>query len=450
MSSRFLLLSYALALGGQASVMDPPGAIDQYLYQLSQGNATAMASLLSEDAIATFPGNMGGIVRGRVNLTASFESLISESTSRFARATSVLVDGASATSEIHFRGEKPGGSFAQDDMIQWQFNSSDGLIQHLRYYSGGGVLNEPQPSRMPISLMDPSRGLLTNATVCLPPGTAKVPLLIFSHGWLLAAEDYDYLCSLLCVGTAQPWAVALIQTPIEDPKVQPPLLTPLAADAKFLSKTLLTTLDNRLTGRVVLGGHSMGGGTSVLAASPPLDASLDALALWAPGLYGNPNADATKVSVPTLIILGSSDCVNVPDVALRGIDTYSKLKSEKKALVVLKNANHCFWSTPVRGSCSYDICDSVPRLAQQAIGIRIYQEFASAVLGSGSWPAFENFLANGKDEETGVEWEAVATSTGSNITAPIHYPLCPAKCCSAALAGMGLCNNATDAVTGLW
>ena len=56
-------------------------------------------------------------------------------------------------------------------------------------------------------------------------------------------------------------------------------------DSAFLSTALLSfpKLAAKLTGQVVLGGHSMGGGTSVMAASPPYSATLDAMSLWAPG-----------------------------------------------------------------------------------------------------------------------------------------------------------------------
>ena len=47
----------------------------------------------------------------------------------------------------------------------------------------------------------------------------------------------------------------------------------------------------------------MGAGTSVLAATD-YGAKADALALWAPGLYGDPDADASKVTVPTLVMTG--------------------------------------------------------------------------------------------------------------------------------------------------
>lgn len=305
------------------------------------------------------------------------------------------------------------------------------------------VVSFPTPEQFSVSIVDKSRGQLVNATVCLPqPFSSKLPLLVFAHGWRVAAEDYEYLCSQLASDQGHQWAVALVQTPLEDPAVNPPPLEPLAQDSAFLSTALLSfpKLAAKLTGQVVLGGHSMGGGTSVMAASPPYSATLDAMSLWAPGLYGKNPANASNVEVPTLILVGSDDCVNVPDMPLRGVDVYQKVASLQKALVVLKDANHCFWSTPVKGSCSFDICTGVPRLQQQATGMRIFQQFASAVLKQGivatddtRWAAFEQFLGTGRDPQTGVEWQGVATANGSSVVDPFKWPLCPPKCCSAAL-----------------
>jgi hypothetical protein len=141
-------------------------------------------------------------------------------------------------------------------------------------------------------------------------------------------------------------------------------------------------------------------------------------------------------------MLGNDDCVNVGNVPLRGLDTYQKLGSQKKALVVFKDANHCFWATPVKGVCGYDICTSVPRLQQQVTGLKMFQKFATAVLdgSENAWTSFEGSLRSRKDGETGIEWEyAITSPVGSYFN--ITYQMCPKECCSDALAKMGLCKN---------
>lgn len=245
-----------------------------------------------------------------------------------------------------------------------------------------------------------------------------------------------------------PFIVALIETELEDPAVQPALLRPLADDATLLSHKMLTAqgmlFSGRLNGKVVLGGHSMGGGTTVLAAAS--GAKADALVLWAPGLYGNPEVNATvssQVTVPSLIMLGNDDCANVGDMPLRGVDTYNKLGSKRKALVVLKGVNHCFWSTPVKGVCAYDICKDVARLQQQAVGLKLFQVFAASALDgtAAKWAELSTTLATGRDSSTGVEWQYDLTGTGQVNLSNITYEFCRATCCSDALAKMGACSK---------
>ena len=94
----------------------------------------------------------------------------------------------------------------------------------------------------------------------------------------------------------------------------------LALDQAFASVAMpamaanaSSPLHGRLSGKVVLGGHSMGGGTSVLAADAtfaPQAAGLDAVALYAPGLYTNPSgySHRGRVKAPLLVVSGAMDC----------------------------------------------------------------------------------------------------------------------------------------------
>lgn len=446
---------------GLSSATDWRLTIDSFFTAVSLGEVDTIIDLFTEDASAMFPpfpqlGFMGGQVRGREALRSFWTDLIGAFSVRHARATNIIVEGNFASSALRFEAvttaEEP---VVMDNLNLWTF-SEGGLVKDVRVYSGV-VPNEPRAERSVVALPDPARdGQLVRAVVCLPPRAqesseeepAPAPLLIFAHGWRLAAEDYDYLCDELTVPPdgeeegEQPWAVAIIQSDgLEDPTVNPAPLTPLAADAAFLSHALLSdeSLAGRLSGEVVLGGHSLGGGATVYAATE-LGAKVDALVLWAPGLYGVPDADASLVAAPTLVMLGASDCVNVPDGDLTGIDTYAKLSTERKALAIIKDANHCAWSSVVTGDCDYDVCNEVPRLALQAAGLLLFRSFASAALDGGvaSWHAFEDVLdtRGSGGAATDVEWQPFAGCNVSNV----EYPLCPPTCCSDALAEMGMCS----------
>jgi len=315
------------------------------------------------------------------------------------------------------------------------------LVKCLEIYAGG---TSPQPLRLSVKIP----GSETEATVCAPPGGDKVGLLVFAHGWRVAAEDYLYICTELA-SAGKPWAVALIETPIEDAAVQPPKLDPLAKHAAVLASELKSqpALKGRLNGQVFLGGHSLGGGTSVLAATSFVNTKISGLFLVAPGLYGATSTgdavDAAKIdsSIPTVVLAGSSDCVNVPDMPLRAVDTYDKAGSSHKALVVLKDANHCSFANPVKGDCGYDICKQVSPATHQATLLDLFQRFANAASQpSEHWDGFSAYLASEADVQG---WQAISTATGAERTSNIQYPLCPAECCPAGLAAWGLCKNET-------
>ena len=140
------------------------------------------------------------------------------------------------------------------------------------------------------SLLHPS-GRVVTVTLCgaaTYPATAVVdsglPLYIWAHGFDCRGEDYAWFCSASGVVTA------LVHSSDITPFL--PDTKDLALDQAFLSVAIPAMAQNassplyrRLSGKVILGGHSMGGGTTVLAADPtfaPL-AKIGALAMFAPG-----------------------------------------------------------------------------------------------------------------------------------------------------------------------
>merc|ERR1711935_674858 len=169
-----------------------------------------------------------------------------------------------------------------------------------------------------LTMVDPSRtsllhphGRKVTAIVCGTDTTAPAPLYIFGHGFDCLAADYEWLCSTPGVVSALVVSSDLIPF-LPDTK-------DLALDQAYLSVALpamssntSSPLHGRLSGKAVLGGHSMGGGTTVLAADPTFakHASVDALAMFAPGLYTRPSAYSHRsaVTAPMLIVSGSMDC----------------------------------------------------------------------------------------------------------------------------------------------
>merc|ERR1712232_861699 len=103
------------------------------------------------------------------------------------------------------------------------------------------------------------------------------------------------------------------------------------------------------------GGHSMGGGMTVLSVGKDA-APVDGVALFAPGLYTKPSGTPflRNIEVPALVVSGSMDCgSNTLDKQAK--PAFDGLASKSKVLVVLKGANHCQWTQPTErflGVCS--------------------------------------------------------------------------------------------------
>lgn len=278
-------------------------------------------------------------------------------------------------------------------------------------------------------LADPARGAKkVRAKLCMPSGSGPWPLLIYGHGAGCAPEDYEYLCQVAVVASVYQ-ATPLSPVFPSDFKTEDD-----AVDAAFLASRLPdaaahdtgSPLFGKLDGNVLIGGHSMGGGASILAVGEHR-APVGGLALFAPGMYTKPSATPylANVSVPVLIVSGSMDCgQNALDKQAQ--PAFDALASEAKVLVVVKGANHCQWIQPTEkglGVCSTfekSECHGIERAAQHEIGERLVSAFASATKPSGDWAAFEEFLTRGEAAGT---WSFFSSRT-SPPTKRLHNE-CP-------------------------
>lgn len=183
-----------------------------------------------------------------------------------------------------------------------------------------------------------------------------------------------------------------------------------ALDGKFLAAQLpkiartdqSSPVYRKLDGAVVMGGHSMGGGMTVLSVGQD-SAPVNGVALFAPGLYTKPDATPflKNITVPALIVSGSMDCgVNALDKQAR--PAYEGLASMTKVLLVLKGANHCQWIQPFEkglGVCSTfakNECHSIERAKQHELGAWLVGRFTKGLKSSEDWSQFEEFLRDGE------------------------------------------------------
>jgi len=267
------------------------------------------------------------------------------------------------------------------------------------------------------SLFHPSGRAITAIVCGADTSSESLPLYVFAHGFDCFAPDYEWLCFTPGVVTAIVVSSDIIPF-VPDTK-------DLALDQAFLSVALPamanqkdSPLFGKLSGKAVLGGHSMGGGTSVLAADKAFvqKAQVDAVALLAPGLYTKPAgySHMAAIQAPVLIVSGAMDC-GPNALPKQAQPLYGNVSSTTKALVVLRGANHCQWTSATRGVCAKAECHDLNQDAQQSAGRELIASFILATVGGGSWAAFEDELSKGQQA---LRWEYITmlSSSGANIT----------------------------------
>jgi predicted dienelactone hydrolase len=291
-------------------------------------------------------------------------------------------------------------------------NPFPGVHHDLTFY-----LYAPSQTRtVNLEVKDPARNRVVKMKFCMPSGNGSWPLYIFGHGAGCDAEDYQYFCQVA--------ATAMVYQDSSAGPIFPADFDTAAAaiDAKFLAEKLPQLSQStssypfyeRLDGTIIMGGHSMGGGMTVLSVGRET-AKVDGVALFAPGLYTKIDAAPflKNISVPALVVSGSMDCgPNSLDKEAR--PAFNGLASASKVLVVLKGANHCQWIEPFEkgfGVCSTfekNECHSITRAEQHSHGADLVRAFTKGLRSLSDWDEFEKFLASG---EAAAMWTYFSSKT---------------------------------------
>lgn len=174
--------------------------------------------------------------------------------------------------------------------------------------------------------------------VPLASGTAKFPVVVFGHGFLISTSSYKWLADSL---VKNGYVVAFPTT--EDGLV--PSHLDFGLDLSFLCSRITSLNDstgsflhNRVVKRAAVAGHSMGGGASFLAAATQ-NSAIKAVFNFAAAETTPPATVAAFLDFkPTLIFSGSSDCV-VPDSVQEAM--YNNIFLACKTYVNITNALHC-------------------------------------------------------------------------------------------------------------
>lgn len=166
----------------------------------------------------------------------------------------------------------------------------------------------------------------------------KFPVICFGHGYLISGKWYKYLIEMLV-----PEGFILI-VPSSESGMFPSHMT-LARDLCFAAREIYrlnndsaSPIFNHVDTTSCLMGHSMGGGSAIVAAS--LHPEIDAVVGLAP-FDTRPSAidAASAVTAPALIFAGSDDCITPP--VKNQIPIYNSLYSQNKTYILIKGGTHC-------------------------------------------------------------------------------------------------------------
>lgn len=188
--------------------------------------------------------------------------------------------------------------------------------------------------KIPVDIFFPSANQGNNFSETVK----KLPVICFGHGYMISGKWYAHICEILV-----PEGYILI-FPGSEAGLFPSHKT-LAEDMAFavneiskMGRDILSPLYGRIDTIKCLMGHSMGGGAMFLAAN--LTADVDAVVALSP-YNTKPSAieAASKVTVPTLIFSGTSDCIT--PTGKYHLPIYNSSGSEDKTFILIKGGTHC-------------------------------------------------------------------------------------------------------------
>ena len=245
--------------------------------------------------------------------------------------------------------------------------------------------------------------LLTPSTPMSEPGG----LVAFAHGFGLAANDYSWLAAGL---VQHGFTTVLPVTP------GAPSTKQLALDQRFLLTHLVSEsarnrsspVFGKLANATALAGHSLGGGSTLLAADPILGAGYpDPTAIFtlSLGTYTVPSAlrsaPSTPAHVPALLFTASEDCIDPP--TKNSLPVYDALEAGCKRVVSVIGGAHCEYadwpSVRVAGCRATEaLCGARPNITREEQATRTLEvlvPYLNAALNrnGGTWTVYEDAVS---------------------------------------------------------
>ena len=184
--------------------------------------------------------------------------------------------------------------------------------------------------------------------------SGQFPVVVFGHGFVMTYDNYDNIYNKLA---SEGFIVALPRT---EGSFSPSHLD-FGKDIAFLSEavkslntavspSLITVFNNKISPKSALGGHSMGGGCSLVGAQS--NTSITCVFNMAAALSNtggiSSQAGASQVNVPALYLSAQRDCVVDTTVQT---NHYINTASAKKFQVILKDMTHCDFGNGASALC---------------------------------------------------------------------------------------------------
>jgi len=199
-----------------------------------------------------------------------------------------------------------------------------------------------------VSYTDPARSNRTIGAEIYYPATSaganatvangEFPVLAFGHGFVMSVSAYDLIWQRIV-----PEGYIMI-LPTTEGSISPSHNN-FGQDLAFLISKLRSENLNasspffgKIASTSAVMGHSMGGGSSFLAAE--FDSTITAIATLAAANTNPPSISAaTNVEIPALVFSGANDCVTPADD--HQIPMYDSLASACKTFISINGASHC-------------------------------------------------------------------------------------------------------------
>jgi len=232
----------------------------------------------------------------------------------------------------------------------------------------------------------------------VPVASGTFPVISYGHGFVMVWSAYQNIWEALVP------AGYIVAFPRTEGSVSP-VHAEFGADLAFLitkiqsegAQNTSSLFYNHVGSTSAVMGHSMGGGSSFLAAEN--NTSITTMITMAAANTNPPSiAAAQNITIPSLVIAGQNDCVAPP--AQHQVPMYDSLNSSCKAYVEILGGGHCYFAES-NFNCSFGegTCTPNPTISR-AEQQDVAQDFSLMWLNfylkndCAAWSAFQDSLAS--------------------------------------------------------